>query len=83
MRGVYVKDNFVLEKAKLKSVEFGMVREGEGPDGGGLIGLGFDTAQHCPNNTFCYMYPDIMDSLYNQSLIDSRSFGMYLNNGSK
>lgn len=78
-----MSDDLTLSTAKIKTVEFGMVNKGAGPDGGGIMGLGFDTAEFGPNKTFRYMYPDILDTLYNESVIDSRSFGLYLNNGSK
>lgn len=60
-----------------------MVQTGDGIARGGLMGMGFDTAEFGPNNTFGYLYPDILDSFYNESIIDSRAFGLYLNNGSR
>ena len=50
---------------------------------GGLFGVGFDTAEFGHKNTFGRLYPDILDLFYNESIIDSRAFGLYLNNGSE
>lgn len=73
----------MIGNGRLRQAEFGMVHQGPAVEGGGLMGLGFDTAEFGPNKTFTYVYPDILDTLYNESIIDSRAFGLYLNNGSK
>ena len=78
-----MKDDITLNTAKIKSVEFGVLNRCDGPDGGGIMGLGFNTSEFKPNRTFGYVYPDILDTLYNESFIDSRSFGLYLNKHSK
>jgi hypothetical protein len=81
--GTYVKDNFTIGTAHIKDLEFGKVEEGNFTAGGGMMGLGFDTAEFGPNKTYQYLYPSLLDALYNESIIDSRSFGIYLNNFSK
>ncbi|KAE9375216.1 acid protease [Stipitochalara longipes BDJ] len=80
--GTYVKDTFTLGPGIVKSLQFGVVEEGNLTTGGGIIGLSYDTAEFGPNKTFGYEYPDVLDALYNQSTIHSRSFGLYLNSGS-
>ncbi|KAJ9611481.1 hypothetical protein H2200_004665 [Cladophialophora chaetospira] len=82
-KGLYVEDEIAVGTAKLgKDTRFGMVQTGDGIARGGLIGMGFDTAEFGPNNSFGYQYPDILDLFYNESVIDSRAFGLFLNNGS-
>ena len=78
-----MKDHFVVDSGTLKQAEFGMLHVGPGPACGGLMALGFDTSEFGPNKTFAYIYPNLLDTLYNESVIDSRAFGMYLNKGSK
>lgn len=42
--------------------------------------MGFDTAEFGPNETYKYIYPDLLDTLFNESIIASRSFGLSIRN---
>lgn len=81
-QGRYVKDALTIGAGGLKQAEFGMLHDGNGPTAGGLLGLGFDVAEFGPNKTFGFVYPNVLDTLYNESAIDSRTFGLSLNDGS-
>jgi hypothetical protein len=80
--GIYVEDTFKVTSTSVDSLRFGLIDTGNITAGGGLLGLGFDTAEFAPNTTYKYLYPDLLDTLFNESVIASRSFGLSIcNNG--
>ncbi|KAK4221872.1 aspartic peptidase domain-containing protein, partial [Podospora fimiseda] len=80
-KGHYVTDYLNIGSRTVRHAEFAMIDKGEGPTGvGGLLALGFDTSQFAPqpSSTSRYFHPTILDQMYNESIIDSRTFGIYL-----
>lgn len=80
LHGSFVEDRFAVSSIAVEPLRFGVMEKGQFTSGGGLLGLGFDSAEFGPHKTFGYYYPDFIDAAYNQSLIERRSFGLYLRN---
>ena len=85
MRGQYVKDLFAVGSASPRLSIFAMVQDGEAAAGGGLFALGFNTSEFKPKPKPAahVWHPTILDTMFKENVIDSRSFGLYLNKGSK
>jgi hypothetical protein len=83
INGIFVCDNATIGDSHLENLEFAMAESGIFTDGGGIIGLSLDIAEFGPNRTYTYRYPTLIDTMYNESLIDSHSFGLFLNNSSE
>lgn len=83
IHGRFVEDSFAISSMTIRPLRFAVIEKGQFTIGGGMLGLGFDTAEFGPPKTFGYYYPDFLDAAYNQSLIAGRSFGLYLRNSSE
>lgn len=78
-----MEDVFRMSTMSVRALRFGVIDQGNFTAGGGLLGLGFDTAEFGPNDTYGYLYPDLLDTMFNESIIGSRSFGLSIRNSGK
>lgn len=69
--GDYISDNFVISGATVKSLEMGLAFNTS--VGVGIMGIGYDT-----NEATRRVYPNLIDQLVSQSLINTKAYSLYL-----
>lgn len=77
VNGTFIADTFAIGGTALQSVDIAVVFQGNGPPGGGILGLSFDVSE-ATNLEYNVVYPDVLDDLYNAGIINSYAFSLYL-----
>ncbi|KAK3336636.1 aspartic peptidase domain-containing protein [Cercophora scortea] len=70
--GDYISDNFSIGDVTIKSLQMGYATETV--RGTGILGIGFSA-----NEATTKTYPNLIDELFNQGLIGSKAYSLYLN----
>ncbi|KAK3694785.1 aspartic peptidase domain-containing protein [Podospora appendiculata] len=70
--GDYISDNFSIGDVTIKSLQMGYATETV--RGTGILGIGF-----AANEATTKTYPNLIDELFNQGLIGSKAYSLYLN----
>ncbi|KAL2150340.1 hypothetical protein VTH82DRAFT_8016 [Thermothelomyces myriococcoides] len=70
--GDYITDHFTIGGVTIRSLQMAYVTKAV--RGTGILGLGFSVSERASTK-----YPNLIDEMYNQGLIKSKAFSLYLN----
>jgi hypothetical protein len=77
--GNYITDTFTIGGATIKALEMGLASESTLPMG--IMGIGYDTDEASnseESKAKPFIYPSIIDTMFNQSLISTKAYSLYL-----
>jgi len=74
--GSFIADNLKIGDTTVEALVMGLVASGNGPDVG-ILGLGLDVSESTSIQDGI-VYPTILDTMYNQGLINSHAYSLYL-----
>jgi Eukaryotic aspartyl protease len=74
--GSFIADNLKIGDTTVEALVMALVASGTGPPVG-ILGLGFDVSESISTEDGI-VYPTILDTMYNQDLINSHAYSLYL-----
>lgn len=80
LEGHFVTDQFGIGASTLQSLRFAVMDTGDFFEGGGILGLSFNTGEFAEHGLFKYQYPDFLDTAYKDGIIGKNSFALYIRN---
>ncbi|OAL42954.1 acid protease [Pyrenochaeta sp. DS3sAY3a] len=80
LEGHFVTDQLRIGPSTLQSLRFAVIDTGVLFEGGGVLGLSFNTGEFAEHGQYKYQYPDFLDTAYKDGIIGNNSFALYIRN---